>query len=307
MKYLKFLLPAVVGCVLPASAVFAADIYQSGSVPAGNTWNNSDFWGGNPVVPENSYITAPFGASEVAFSVNGVSWQTSGNMRDSEGSSIFNGGALVINPGTRLLSKALGGATSTANIVLNGGFIHSAANAAGSATLDGTISFGDGITLGAIGLIANPNFTFNVASTIIGGPGVTLQLVMNGADRTNFLNVIGDISGFAGTFYVSTADGGVAYGSAFSITSSAPLATLQLAVDSPNFLFNVANDITFGSLLLGDTALGAGTYTVADLDVFAPGKFFGDGSITVVPEPATTALMSVALAAGAVALRRRRS
>lgn len=306
MKIPKNTLLAVLSCSLSIAPLIAADITQSGSVPAGNTWNNSDFWGGNPVVPENNYLTVPFGTSETPFTVGGVAWQTAGNMRDSEGSSTFNGGALVVNSGTRLLSKALAGATSTANIVLNGGFIHSAANASGSATLAGTISFGEGISLGAIGVIANTNFTFNIASTIMGGPDVTLQLAMNGSDRINVLNITGDISGFAGTFYVSTADGGVAYGSAFSITSSAPLATLELAVDSQNFLFDLSSDITFGSVIVGSTLLDPGTYTVADLEILAPGRFLGEGSITVVPEPSTFAMLGVGVTLFAAVLRKRR-
>lgn len=309
MKTPAAILLTVLGYSLTSVSLHAADVLQSASVPAGNTWNNTTFWGGNALVSGNNYITAPFGATETPFTVGSTAWQTAGNMRDAEGSSTFNGGALVINPNTRLLGKALGGATSTANIVLNGGFIHSAPNAAGSSTLAGNISFGTGITLGAIGVLANSAgpFTFNINSTIVGGSDVTLQLTMNGSDRVNHLNLLGDISGFAGTFYVSTANGGVASGSSFSIQSSAPLATLQLATTSTNFRYNLIRDTTFGSLIVGATTLGAGTYSFADLNAIAPGSFLDNGgSITVVPEPSAYAAGVIGLLALAAFVRRKR-
>ncbi len=91
-------------------------------------------------------------------------------------------------------------ATSTADIVLNGGHIISAPNSGGTVNLAGTINLV--APLGAIGM--NPSgsstLTFNIDSTITGSG--QLQLVQTGsAGSVSLLNVRGDISNFAGEFY----------------------------------------------------------------------------------------------------------
>lgn len=277
----------------------AETIDQSISPAAGVDWNQPSVWGDNAVVDANDYrTTADLIAAQTAFVVNGTTWAYTANLRDAESSSTFGGNSLILSADTRLLGKALGEATSTANIVLNGGFIHSAPNAGGSSTLAGTLSFAPGVTLGAIGMLANGAgaFTFNVASTIVGGSDVVLQLSMDGATRTNHLNITGDISGFLGTIYVSTAADGVGSDSSFSIASSAPEATLELATASTNFRFDLNSQLTFKSVVIAGEALPAGTYTYDDLNDLAPGSFLPNGgSLTVVPEPSVLGLSIAAV------------
>lgn len=294
------------------SSLHAEDIFQTATVPVGNTWNNPSFWGGNTPALGNNYYTQPISSSnqETQLTVNGTVWGNQGNMRDSLSSSVFGGSKLFINPNTRLLSKANDLAETIVDLVLNGGFISSAADKEGGATLAGSIELA--APTGAIALRPNGTgiFTWTINSTIKGSGVLQLATYDVGAARTGYLYLNGDLSAFSGTFYISAAAVPGAGNSIFAINSSAPLANVQIMTDSSlQFFYELNQNVTFAGLTIGETVLGAGTYTYAQLEAIAPGKFFDNGgSITVapVPEPSAAALALVAcLGAAGVHLHRR--
>lgn len=281
--------------------------------PAGTDWNQSAVWGDNLVVPTDDYNTTA-GPTQIgqSFTAQGKAWTYYGQVRDSTTSSVFGGGKLLINDFTRLLMKAIDSieAISMADIVLNGGHIISAPNSGGTATLAGTIDLQ--AATGAIGTNAfgGSNLTFNLDSTITGSG--TLQLIETNATGITRFNVRGDISNFAGEFYVSSSEGiAPGAGSSFSFASAvAPLATLNLAVNT-NFLFDLNSDLVFGSVIIGGIVLDPGVYTFADLDPLATGKFIQNfGTITVlpaaVPEPSVIALIAFAGLLSVAGCRRMR-
>ncbi len=278
---------------MSATSLHAEDIFQSGSVTLGNTWNNPSFWGGNTPTLGNNYYTAPFGNVETQFTVNETAWTNQGNMRDSVSSSVFGGSKLYINPNTRLLSKANALAETIVDLVLNGGFISSAADTSGGATLSGSIELA--APVGAIGLRPNGagDFIWTINSTITGSGTLQLATYDVGAGRRGYLHLDGDLSAFTGTFYVAvgTTAAVSAGNSFFSINSSAPLAKVQIMPDSSNqFFYELNSNVTFAGFSIGEMVLGPGTYTFSQLDAIAPGKFFDNGgSITVAPVPEPSA------------------
>jgi hypothetical protein len=290
-----------------AASSQAATINQTTNPPAGTDWNQTSVWGGNAVIPSNDYASAALGgASATSFIVNGTTWASNTNVRDSTGTSTFGGGSLILNSNTRLLMKAIGSpATSTANIVLNGGYISAAPNGGGTTVLAGTINNFAGFS--AIGMqpFAGTTQTFNINSTITGGGLLQFTQTSGQANTIAHMNLNGDISSFTGTLYFAQAATPTSVGSDFSIAGSAPLATLQFATGATSFLFNVNNNISFSSVILNGGALAPGTYSVSDLNGFAGGKFAGLGSITVIPEPSTIGLGVVGLL-GLLAVKRRR-
>lgn len=289
----------------------AATINQITNVPAGTNWNASSVWGSVPNSSNDYATTAGLGgASTAVFTLNGTTWSSSTNMRDAETSSTFAGHSLIINSDTRLLSKALNGATSTADIVMNGGFITSAPNTPTiySSTLAGTIT--NNAPMSAIGVIGYltpaTSFTFNINSTITGTGTIQLALYADATVRYGKINLTGNIDNFEGTLYMGVANN-IGAGSGFSIAAAnAPAATLNLATGGTNFNFNLNSNLTFGSVIIGATTLTPGTYDYTALNAMAPGKFTdGLGSITVIPEPSTYALALCGLSAVAVMARRR--
>lgn len=311
----KPLLKSVLLTLLAASlpGLHAATISQITNVPAGTNWNASSVWGSVPNNSNDYATTAGLGgASTAVFTLNGTTWSSSTNMRDAETSSTFGGHNLILNSDTRLLSKALNGATSTANIIMNGGFITSAPNipTVYSSTLAGTIT--NNAPISAIGVIGyqtlETSFTFNVNSTITGTGTIQFALYADATVRYGKINLTGNIDNFAGTIYMGVANN-IGAGSGFSIASAnAPAATLNLATDGTNFNFNLNSNLTFGSVIIGGTTLTPGVYDYATLNGLAPGKFTdGAGSLTVIPEPSTYALVLCGLSVAALVARRRRS
>ena len=307
----------VAGIFAPLSLLQGATISQTNLNPNdSNLWNNSAVWGGNAVGSGNDYETVVGGtALGTSFAANGTTWQYYNNIRDTSGASpantTFAGDSLILVSGSRLLMKGRN-TTSEANIVMrDGSHIILANNGAGSGNLAGQIAVDDG-ALVAIGLqphSGGSGNTLNVSSTFTGGVGSTVQLVLHGGS-TNHLNITGDISGFNGTFLVSTSSlVSTGAGSTFSfVTGSAPLATLHL-LPSANILFNLNQDLAFGSVIIGgDTPLVAGTYTFEDLDSLGYGSAFlsNGGSLTVIPEPSAALLGGLGVLAAAGIRRRRR-
>lgn len=303
------------------SAARAATYSQTTFNPATTTWNGAAIWGGNAVTSGNDYQMA-VGPTliETTFTVTvgseSTPWAAYAQVRDyggtglPSGPSTFAGSNLLIAGQTRFLSKARN-TTTTANFTLqNGGYMFLsaggvAADGPGTAKWAGTLST-TGSTL--IGLEATNNTgvtTLDVDASITGSG--TLTLTGKGAN-SGFLNLNGDISGFTGTFLLSSATNKTTNSLTFSIVNSAALATLQLNWESPLFRYNLADhEVSFASLILGtDTVLAPGTYDADDLNGLTGngGIFSGTGTITVVPEPGAPALAAVAALAVFV-LRRR--
>lgn len=317
---------AAVAAVATTGVARAATYDQTTFAPATTDWNGPAIWGNNDVTPGNDYQMGPDPARiasntpiETTFTISfgGVTtpWPVYGQVRDHGGTglpttnSTFNGDHLLIAGQTRFISKARN-TTSTANFVLqDGGMMFltpggSSADGPGTGTWDGTIVT-SGTTLIGLEATANTNITTLDIVAPISGSG-TLILTGKGG-QTGFLNLKGDLSGFTGTFLLTPAVGKSGTPLVFSITSDASFATLQLDIESPLFLYDLGDGaVSFGSLIVGETTLGAGTYDADWLNAnFGDGsQFMGGGSITVVPEPQTIALLTAALLAG-VAFRRR--
>ncbi len=301
--------------VAAVSSAYTETIDQTNSNPAAGTdWNQASVWGGSAPIPSNDYATVSTGATignGLGFTANGTPWTVQANLRDSQSTSTFGGGSLILNAGTRLLMKGNGGNVSTANIVMNGGFIQAAPNAGGSTALAGTID--TGTILSAIGTNPSPNstFTLDIFSTIIGS-GI-LQLVNAGENgtRVSHINLLGDYSSFTGTLFLTQADNiPSSAGSSFSIASgSAPLATLELVAFSTNFLYDLSTNVSFGTVIINGSPLAPGTYGFTELNELSFGSFTDNGgTITVAPGAFECHALGI-LGLGAVALagaRRRR-
>jgi hypothetical protein len=287
--------------VAAVSAGHAAVISQTNLNPgAAVGWNDASVWGGNAVVGTNDYTSVAGASTGTAFAAGGTTWSVLGTVRD-VGSSTFNGGSLIMNSGSRLLMKGAtgGGAASSVNLVLNGGFIQAAPNQGGTAILGGTINAQGALNAIGTNPFSGSTLTLNINSTITGSG--TIQFVNagdTGGSRTSHININGDISLFSGKFYLSssTSNNNVAVGSDFSILNSAPLATLEMATSTTNFLYNLNSNITFASVIIGGQTLAPGVYNASALNGIAAGKFFdAGGSITVVPEPSVSMLCGIGL------------
>ncbi len=302
---MKTLLPMAVIAISSSTSLHAALFVQTLQNPSNSQlWNDPVVWGGNAVTAGNSYQTALTGTSPdpggTSFVVNGTTWNVRNNLRDTAGGApadtTFAGDELILDADTRLLMKGRFGTTSTATIVMqDDSHIILAPDGNGIANLAGSITVADS-ALTAIGIQPNGGNTLNVTSTIAGGIGSTLQLVLHGGS-VNHLNIDGDYSAFAGTFYLGTSTSPTGAGSSFSFAAgSAPAATFQLAPHA-NFTFDLDTDLTFGAVILGSETLAPGTY---DHDALA-GLGFGSsftangGSITVIPEPAAAFLGGLGL------------
>lgn len=317
---------AVVSSLFLLPVANAATIDQIINPASTVGWNDGAVWGSIPTAGNSYRSVSGFAPVSPVYTVNGITWSHSGSVRDVNDStttrglsSTFLGDNILLSAETRLLGKGTGGSTQTVNLVFDGGFYHQApspppAGTDPSSTLAGTVSFGSS-NIGALGMNAGSNglFTWTITSSVFGGPGDTLQLIIgNDASRLNFLIFSGDLSGFSGTLYMGVSDAMTAPGSSFSLTSDALNATVQLDYTTPNFLFDLGSDnITVGALSLGS---GTGTlvagnmvYDATMLNDLAGGSFFtGTGTITVVPEPGTLALGAVGLLVTVSLLRHRR-
>ncbi|MDB6076479.1 MAG: hypothetical protein JWO82_226 [Akkermansiaceae bacterium] len=318
-KTLPFAAAAGLGVYAGLPFAQAATISQSANLGAGNQWNQATYWGGNTVQAGNDYQTGTgFGASNYAFTVNGRTFDYTGEVRDAQDAGVnntFGGDRLVLSAGTRLLSKAqsITGVTSTVNLLTQGGYIASAANSSGNRSfLAGSITIASG-TDTALLLNAPGTFAWTVNSALSGAVDTTLYVTVGGSGnevKNGTLNLNSNFDSFAGTLYLSTvANSKVLPGNPtsalFSIANSAPLAALNLATGSANFSFNLNNALSFRAVTVNGTVLNPGTYDFAALDTLAPGKFVNNsGTLTVIPEPSAVLLGGLAMLGG---WRRRRT
>ncbi|RYD49065.1 MAG: hypothetical protein EOP85_02330 [Verrucomicrobiaceae bacterium] len=309
------------GMICVTSLAHAALVTQTNLNPNTSTfWNNASVWNNTTVEAGNDYQSVA-GATDLgtSFTLDGVAWNYGSNVRDTSGStpvsSQFAGDRLIMEANTRLLLKGKAGITSTANVVLrNDSHIFHAPDSGGTnrtATLAGSITVNNG-ALVAMGVRGNGGDTLTVTSTISGGVGSTMVLVLGSgtAGNVNHMRINGDYSAYAGTFYLGTPTTGslgvTGEGSTFSFAAgSAPFATLQLEPNA-NYKFDLNSSISFGSVAIGaDPALPAGSYDWDELDSLGYGASFlnNGGTLTVIPEASSSLL---GLLASSLLLRRRR-
>jgi hypothetical protein len=119
----------------------------------------------------------------------------------------------------------------------------------------------------------------------------------------------GDLSGYTGTFDIG--GGGTSVNNTLTLSFSQAYTLPSLSIlmgdySTPDVLA-LDYDLTVGSFAFGGTSLGGGIYTADDLNaLFGTGsQFAGIGSLTVVPEPGSVTLFS--LAGGILLLLGRRN
>ncbi|WP_269522161.1 hypothetical protein [Coraliomargarita parva] len=199
----------------------------------------------------------------------------------------------------------------------------------------------DNVNLGLGGLVAsNPNngtnlaTTWNVtnltvlaASTTTSGESAAIKGSYTGNDITmNVTNLLGsgylaiggdggglllnytlnvsDASGFTGILHLDR--GNLILSSGLTISSGSFMMS-----DGTNTLDFGGYDMVVSSFEFGATSLSANTYTSAELNtLLSTDVFSGVGSLTVIPEPATTTialgLAVLVLGAGRISIKRRR-
>lgn len=294
---------------LPAAG-YSATINQTVTNPSSSgqpSWNSA-IWGAGPAAPTagNDYVTANGG-----FSASQTFVGTTVTGRAREDGETFLGDSLTVSADTEVLFKQQAGETSSANIFLDGGVLRYAPNNA--ATLNGTLAGTIDVTSESyLGISQTTDgTTFDVNSTLTGS-GLLHLAAGSSSGTLPALNLVlgGDLSGYTGTFDIGGGGNGnanndtltLSFGQAYTLPS---LSVLMGDHGTPDIL-DLNYDLTVGSFAFNGSSLATGTYAVSDLNTqFGTGsQFAGTGSLTVVPEPGSIALAS--LAGGMLLLFRRR-
>ncbi len=232
-------------------------------------------------------------------------------------------GGVIVNA-TGSSSQTLAG--SSLNVV-GTGFIKSTGTTASTGNnrninVDSLISGGSGATLHFLrqGTFTVTNIANDFAGTwkvggsatvagIDGGPGT----VSNNSTTISTLSAInGDVSGVNSSLGVNASvvlDHWSRFNVGFDWSTTGSL-TLKNNDGATNaVIMKLDHNFSVGSLsVAGSSPLAAGTYDYSDLFAAGFGDYFTDdgGTITVVPEPSTAALVAGGLVAGVILLRRRR-
>jgi len=254
----------------------------------------------------NLSSTLSDGAGQVAVVVNAGSGR---EVRVTAGQS-FSGGLTVTSGEYRLFAGSTSSSLGAGNVTLNGG----------------GIEFNSGFTTGTISNSLSVNIAGGTIETagaasitwdgVIGGSG---SLDKQGAGTLLIGNqnstYSGNVTVTAGTLQtdslgtMGTADVSVLAGSTLTLGNNLSLddsATLTFNLTSTINL-NYAGTMSIADLGLNATFIDAGTYTATDLnDFFGGSNFAGIGSITVVPEPQSLALIATGIFSLTI-MRRRRS
>lgn len=277
------------------------------------------FAAGQVTLPAAIYYTAASNTSTNGYDWNSANTWTSGaipttghdyvannsaySLRTPSGSSTFGGHSLTVNS-TGASAIAWGirtgdGAISSVDL-LTLGFSRLTASASdnkisrlsvGTLTLSGTSDKRTQLD----SVVSGTNRTLSLKADTVTGSG---YLVTVGATTGNVLLDFADASAFTGTLEHSM--GTLAFGQDLNMGSG------TLLIDSTATAVSLAYNVTVNSLIIGTTALEAGSYSVAELNGYL-GIFSGTSTITVVPEPSTCALAFVGIVFLGARLRRTRN
>jgi len=270
----------------------AADFYRqtdAGNNSTGNDWNNTT----NYFSQQGSGGTAPSQMAGNDFFNDGFLVRASPG--STANSSTFAGDSLTMEGGALTMRSGIGGTTTVPYLVSNGTTINNnyadATFVANTFINNGTTTLNANVSGGQI-----TNFSFDFLSGA--GDLEFISTNVSGGGRVINLSVI-DGSTFTGNlFWASGNPVTVSFGNDLYLAGSTFTAesTSRITLDQ---------DVSFGGLVIDGDVLAEGTYTYAFLestygDIFNDG---GSGSITVVPEPTSGALL---LAGLGLLLHRRR-
>jgi hypothetical protein len=267
-----------------ASSLHAALITQ---VTHDGEWITPSTWS-NTAAPTsgNTYITS-------ASAIGGGSTKV---LRTPFGSATFGGDSLTVVSSTELITKGNDNSDFTiGSLILNGGQLRMA---------DGnrTHIVSGGLNVLSNSSISNPGGRTLQLNSILSG---SANLTLTGNNATGAVIVLnGASSSFSGSF-LGTNRAIVDFNQSYNFASLNLLATAnqsQLRLDT---------NLSFQSVTFGATTLAAGTYTGAALKSsyasFITTDSLDGSTLTVVPEPGTTAVIIGAALVGVIFMRRRQT
>lgn len=269
-----------------------ATMTQAGAATVTMTVDDQDWnaaiWGSPASSPTtgNDYVSAVGGTNRFRISATGAS-------------STFGGDSVELVAGTRALMKNINStATVNGDFILSGGRLSLGANNPSSSTLAATRFIVT--SSGSVIDMANSGVRLTIDSVLSGSGGLDINYE-NSSDGGSRAVAFTQSVGYTGIMNVNDSmvldfNSDVAFGGTLNING-----TSELIVDQV---------LTFGSgkLVANGAAVADGTYTGTDLDALGLNFINSGGTVIVssaIPEPSTTALVSI-VALGA-AMRRRRS
>ncbi len=263
-----------------SSIAHAATVVQTvASDGASSAWN-ADLWG-SPAASPSSGNTFRVGAGLITASATKLlsGQSVTGRVRAYSDNATFAGGSLEVPAQTELLLKDSLPATFDANVVLTGGIIRLSPNAAGIATLTGTL---DVAADSHVGVVHTHPSELILNSTLTGGG--TLRISAGDSDA-NTVGFGGALSAFTGTLDIGGGPRTVTVG--FNQNYDLPDVHVLFGTRGTADRFKLDHNLKFATFTLGATALESGTvYTAADLNALAGGALFtGGGTLSVYQSP----------------------
>lgn len=285
MKYRKIRSLFLASLFCAASAgMHAAVITQIANTTSGKDWNDASTWGATAASGNTYFSTTGFMASTSA----GIGNTTYTSLLRENGVT-FNGTSITLVSGTQLLLKQALNQASNGNIILSGGSIRHSTGDNSLATISGILNVAAESWIGE-GSGSNNNTSnaiLTISSTLIGS--ATLHL--GAAVDPGTIAFTGDLSGFSGTLDIGNSVSGRENLTVSLSGANLGNATVKMGFYTSMDILNLTGSTSMKAFNYNGTVLGNGTYDVSTLNSMFGSQFTGTGSLTVVPEPSTFAML----------------
>ena len=291
IKSVLFLAGGII--IASGASLSAAVILQVSSNASGQSWATAATWSNAAAASAgNDYFT------------NGYTLRTPDSPA---GTATFPGSSLTVDGGTGGATGALNlkaGTTNITNLSIGNGAILNG-NASGG-NLPATINITNFTILSAAtssapaairGTNSGNNMTINVSN--LSGSGY-LSIGGGATGTRDYAVGITDASAFTGTFNLFR--GNLNLTSDLSLESAA-----TFTMNSTNTSLALNNDLSTWSFSYGGSALAVGVYSSSDLNThYSTSVFSGLGTLSVVPEPTSSALVFLAASTFVLVFRMKR-